>query len=129
AATSSQDEQRLIDRVLSLPMPNGFGAAFLRAKGLAWAAEVIETVPVSGVVAPAAAMPSPILATPNQPPHPQPPPIPPVIPKRIIPPMHPLLNSTAVNAVLPPIPTDPAFTAERLTPFRANASKPKRTRP
>jgi type IV secretion system protein TrbE len=128
AATSSQDEQRLIDRVLSLPMPNGFGAAFLRAKGLAWAAEVIDTVPVSGVAAPAAAMPSSILATPNQPLHPQPPPIPPVIPKRIIPPMHPLLNSTAVNAVLPLIPIDPAEIARRLTPFHAPTPKSKRTR-
>ena len=123
AAVSSSNEQRLIDQVLEAPMPNGFGAAFLRAKGLAWAAEVIETVPVSD--APPAAVSPPILATPTVPPLPKPPPL----PKRIIPPTHPLLNSTAVNAVLPPIPPDPATIALRLTPFRTNAAQPKRTHP
>ena len=63
AATSSQDDQRLIDDVLSRPMPNGFAAAFLHAKGLPWLAEVIEGVPVPGETPPPrpapAAMPSP----------------------------------------------------------------------
>jgi type IV secretion system protein TrbE len=127
AATSSPVEQRLIDQVLSQSNMNGFGAAFLRAKGLTWAAEVIETVPASNapsnidapdpVALPVASLPL------------RPPPLPIVPPKRVIPPTHPLLNSTAVNAVLPPIPPDPAAMAQRLAPFRVNSVKPKRTRP
>ncbi|MEQ1612088.1 MAG: conjugal transfer protein TrbE [Hyphomicrobiaceae bacterium] len=127
AATSSPTEQRLIDQVLSQPNENGFGAALLRAKGLTWAAEVIETVPAlnapSNIEAPG---PAGLLAANVTP---RPPPLPTVPPKRIIPPTHPLLNSTAVNAVLPPVPPDPAIIAQRLMPFRTNAANPKRTRP
>ncbi len=127
AATSSPDDQRMIDRVLDAPMPHGFGAAFLRAKNLGWAAELIEAVPVSGAAKPVPepALPVP-LATPNIPPHPAPPTIPP--PRRSIPPLDPLLATTAVGAVLPPIPPNPTAIAERLTPFRPSP-KSKRSRP
>ena len=42
---SSPDDQRLIDRCLADGEPTGFAARFLDAKGLAWAAELIERWP------------------------------------------------------------------------------------
>lgn len=38
---SSPDDQKLIDRALSEAGPDGFACAFLRAKGLAWAADLL----------------------------------------------------------------------------------------
>jgi type IV secretion system protein VirB4 len=42
AGASSPDDQRLIDRVAAETEPAGFAPAFLRAKDLAWAAELID---------------------------------------------------------------------------------------
>jgi type IV secretion system protein VirB4 len=123
AATSSPDDQRLIERVRDQSQPQSFGAAFLRAKGLGWAADIIEPVRQSP---PPPVAPSTIFAEPNIPPHPSPPPIP--QPKRIIPPMHPLMTSTAVASVLPPIPIHAAPTAAHLTSARPS-SKSRRSRP
>jgi type IV secretion system protein VirB4 len=44
---SSPEDQRLIDRCLQEDTPSGFAARFLRAKDLAWAAELIEQWQVS----------------------------------------------------------------------------------
>jgi type IV secretion system protein VirB4 len=122
AATSSPDDQRLIDEILAKPMPHGFGAAFLRAKGLPWAAEVIEAV---GVTAP-----EPPTAPRAMAPPPLPEPGPAPAKPRAIPPTAALMNSTAVDAVLPTIATadaDPAAIAQRLSPYRSQP-KSRRTR-
>ncbi|MEQ1611141.1 MAG: hypothetical protein ABL904_00190, partial [Hyphomicrobiaceae bacterium] len=121
AATSSPDDQRGIDRVLDAPTPHGFGAAFLRAKGLAWAADLIEAIPVTGTTKPVQDQASPIDLSPNVPP--RPPPMSPA--KRTIPPFDPLLATTAVAAVLPPI---PASGVTNRTAFRP-LHKTKRSRP
>jgi type IV secretion system protein VirB4 len=112
AAAGSPDDQRLIDRCGGAAGPAGFAIAFLRAKGLAWAAELLESM-------------RPSASEPRE----QPPPLPedtlPV--RKIIKPAAALLNSTAVNAVLAsqaPVGT----VSERLSPFRIPPAKPKRTK-
>jgi type IV secretion system protein VirB4 len=47
---SSPEDQKLIDRVVAEAAPAGFADAFLRAKGLGWAAEALESFP--GVATP-----------------------------------------------------------------------------
>ncbi len=127
AAASSPDDQRLIDEVLAKPMPHGFAAGFLRAKGLPWAAEVIEGVPVTKVETNTAEASGSKPASEDEKP-----PVPPPVAKKPkpIPPTAALMNSTAVEAVLPPAAMpdlDPAVIAERLSPFRS-APKSRRTR-
>ena len=129
AAASSPDDQQLVNNVLTKTMPNGFAAAFLRAKGLPWAAEVIEGVPVTTpaeagkrkAVASTSAPEDPVSATARAPEKPKP-----------IPPSVTLKNSTAVGLVAPPadpVDLDPAAIAQRLTPFRAqHKAKSKRSR-
>ena len=104
AATSSPDDQRLIDETLVMAPPPAFAASFLRAKGLDWAAELIET-PASAMTPP----PLPVEAV--QPPKP---------PTNLA--AAALLNSTAV--VHPRVASMP----ERLSPFRVPTAKPQRSR-
>lgn len=108
AAASSPDDQRLIDDTLATAPPSHFAAAFLRTKGLAWAAELIET-PTS---------------SPMPPPLPSTPPAPLPAPLKVTP------NSAAAallntSALVPP---RLASMPERLSPFRAPPAKPQRTR-
>lgn len=127
AADSTPDDQRHIDEVLAKPMPHGFAAAFLRAKGLPWAAEVIEGVPVTRVAE--NTFEAVALEPANEEEKPETPPPVRVKPKPI-PPTAALMNSTAVGAVLQPVETPdrgPAQIAERLSPFRS-PRKARRTR-
>jgi type IV secretion system protein VirB4 len=109
AAAGSPDDQRLIDRCAGVVGPAAFAISFLRAKGLAWAADLLESLQTGA--------PS---DTPKPPPHevarPE---------HRIIKPAAALLNTTAVSAVLA---AQPAAVSERLSPFRIPPAKPKRTR-
>ena len=112
AAAGSPDDQRLIDRCGGAAGPAGFAIAFLRAKGLAWAAELLESMRPSA----------------SQPPE-QPPPLPEAArpARQVIKPAAALLNSTAVNAVLASQAPVGAL-SERLSPFRIPPAKPKRTK-
>jgi type IV secretion system protein VirB4 len=111
-AAGSPDDQRLIDRCASAAEPGAFAIVFLRAKGLPWAADLLQ----------GRQMPQPM--TPEKPP-----PLPASAPsaaRRVIRPAAALLNSTAVDAVLavkPPL----TPVAERLSPFRIAPIKPKRS--
>nr|AGC71252.1 conjugative transfer protein TrbE [uncultured bacterium A1Q1_fos_75] len=112
AGASSPDDQRLIDQCLAQSQQAGFAAAFLRAKGLTWAAELIEDAQSA--------------ASPTPPPIPEPQPSPPLTrPIHKLPPE--LLSSTSVQAVLAQS-AHAASIAERLSPFRAAPDKPKRSR-
>jgi type IV secretory pathway VirB4 component len=113
-AAGSPDDQRLIDRCAGTTGSAAFAAAFLRAKGLAWAAELLEE---------------------QQAPQPaaqdKPPPLPPAVRpavRSVIKPAAALLNSTAVDAVLA-AQSPPSAVSERLSPFRIAPIKPKRTSP
>jgi type IV secretion system protein VirB4 len=109
AAAGSPDDQRLIDRCAGGAAPPAFAIGFLRAKGLAWAADLLENLQD----APAAT------------PHPPPPHEVPRPERRVIKPTAALLNTTALSAVLA---AQPAAVSERLSPFRIPPAKPKRTR-
>jgi type IV secretion/conjugal transfer VirB4 family ATPase len=111
-AAGSPDDQRLIDRCAGATGPGAFAAAFLRAKGLSWAAELLAG---RQALQPAA----------QDKPPPLPPAIRPAAPS-IIRPAAALMNSTAVDAVLavnPPL----SSVSERLSPFRIAPIKPKRS--
>jgi type IV secretion system protein TrbE len=109
AAAGSPDDQRLIDSCRGV-RPTTFAIAFLRAKGLAWAADLLERL------------------NPDAPPGPpkQPPPLtgPPHSERTVIKPAAALLNSTAVASILA---AQPPAVSERLSPFRIPPAKPKRT--
>jgi type IV secretion system protein VirB4 len=109
AAAGSPDDQRLIDRCAGVVGPAAFAISFLRAKGLAWAADLLESLR-SGAP----------LDTPKPPPHEAARPE-----RRVIKPAAALLSTTAVSAVLA---AQPAAVSERLSPFRIPPAKPKRTR-
>jgi type IV secretion system protein VirB4 len=110
AAAGSPDDQRLIERCVGGVGPAAFAVSFLRAKGLAWAADLLESLQ-SG--------------SPSGAPKPPPPPHEVVRPeRRVIKPAAALLNTTAVGAVLA---AQPAAVSERLSPFRIPPAKPKRT--
>ena len=112
AGASSPDDQRLIDQCLAQSGPAGFAAAFLRAKGLTWAADLIENMqPVTSPTPP----PIPV----SQPPPP--------LPRSAHKLPSELLSSTSVQAVLAQSAHE-ASIAERLSPFRAPPAKPKRSR-
>ena len=49
---SSPEDQKLIDRVVTEPAPAGFADAFLRAKGLGWAADALGSFPGVATSAP-----------------------------------------------------------------------------
>ena len=105
-AAASPDDQRLIDRCASVGASAGFAATFLRAKGVAWAAELLENQP-----APRAA--------PGKPPLP-------AATRKPIGPAAALMNGTAVDALLTAKPTLSSV-SERLSPFRIAPTRPKRT--
>ena len=121
---SSPDDQRLIDRCLAEGEPTGFAARFLDAKGLAWAAELIERWPrpatpppipqASAPIDPAEGVP-PATATPRQPGRPP-------SPKAAAPADEPRTDA----APLPGLPGGPPM-PERLSPFRVAPSKSKRS--
>ena len=77
AAASSPDDQKLIDRVLAETSPAGFADAFLRAKGLGWAADVLASFAGemhAAVPLPRASAPPPVpTADSKTPPFPKPP--------------------------------------------------------
>jgi type IV secretion system protein TrbE len=111
AGAGSPDDQRLIDRCAAAIGPAAFAIAFLRAKGLAWAAELLESLGTAPSETPKA-----------------PPPIPDSARHAVRPVIKPaaaLLNSTAVGAVLAAQPA--RAVSERLSPFRIPPAKPKRT--
>ncbi len=113
AGASSPDDQRLVDRCLAEGGPADFAATFLKAKSLAWAADLIDGV--RGQSAPQA-------------PPPVPQPSPPASPRDPIhQPLPGLMASTAVQAMLAPSASAAAM-SERLSPFRAAPPKPKRSR-
>jgi type IV secretion system protein VirB4 len=111
AGAGSPDDQRLVDRCLGASKPAGFASAFLRAKGLGWAAELLEG-----------------LTNPEPTPKAPPPLQERVRPdgRQMIKPAAALLNSTAVGAVLAAEPA--SVVSERLSPFRIPPAKPKRTK-
>jgi type IV secretion system protein VirB4 len=109
AAAGSPDDQRLIDRCIAGVGPAAFAIAFLRAKGLAWAAELLESLQSAGPESPRQPPPLPEATRPE---------------RKIIKPAAALLNSTAVSAVLA---TQPSAVSERLSPFRIPPAKPKRS--
>jgi type IV secretion system protein VirB4 len=111
AAAASPDDQRLIDRCAGGLGSAAFAIGFLRAKGLAWAADLLDGLQ-SGADSGA----------------PKPPPPPREVgcrEGRVIKPAAALLNTTAVGVVLA---AQPAAVSERLSPFRIPPAKPKRTR-
>jgi type IV secretion system protein VirB4 len=109
AAAGSPDDQRLIDKCVGAVGPAAFAMNFLRAKGLAWAANLLESLQSGAPV-----------DTPLQPPplreatRPE---------QRVIKPPA-AFNTTALSAVLA---AQPAAVSERLSPFRIPPAKPKRT--
>jgi type IV secretion system protein TrbE len=109
AAAGSPDDQRLIDRCVGAMGPAAFAMSFLRAKGLAWAADLLETLQ-SGAPSDTPKPPAHEVARPE---------------RRVIKPAAALLSTTAVSAVLA---AQPAAVSERLSPFRIPPAKPKRTR-
>ena len=121
--SSSPDDQRLIDRCVAEGEPAGFAARFLAAKGLAWAAELVERWPQPAT----------------------PPPLPqasirsirPKVCQRRPPPPQTArhlrrrqrrgrTNPAPTAAPLPGLPGGPPM-PERLSPFRVVASKSKRS--
>ena len=111
AGAGSPDDQRLIDRCTGASGPAAFAIAFLRAKGLAWAAELLESLNTAPSETPKAPPPIPDSARPAA--------------RPVIKPAAALLNSTAVGAVLAAQPA--SAVSERLSPFRIPPAKPKRT--
>ena len=112
AGAGSPDDQRLIDRCVGSVGPAAFAIAFLRAKGLAWAAELLESMQSGPSETPKQPPPLPEAARPA---------------RHVIEPAAALLNSTAVNAVLAVQPAA-STVSERLSPFRIPPAKPKRTK-
>jgi type IV secretion system protein VirB4 len=99
----SPDDQRLIDRTLS-QAPADFAAAFLRAKGLAWAADLLGAFPATPATPPLTpAARTPVVAAPP----------PPVVNEPITPP--PVHLRLGIDDLLP----------ERLSPYRVSP-KPNR---
>ena len=115
ASASSPEDQRLIDRVAAETEPAGFAPAFLRAKDLAWAAELIDRA-----VSPAAPSSSTPSATrePAQPAASRATPLP--LPKA---PAQRQTNAAA-KSPLPGLPGGPPM-PERLSPFRVPDTKRK----
>ncbi len=118
--SSSPDDQRLIDRCLAEGGSEGFAQHFLKAKGLAWAAELIERWPrptkpplptittTSTQIDPAEGAQAASAASPNgRPPS----------PKAAARPVEPRTDT----APLPGLPGGPPL-SERLSPFRVAAS-------
>jgi type IV secretion system protein TrbE len=65
---SSPEDQRLIDRCMADGSPKGFAARFLRAKGLAWAGEIMAHWPLPAPPPdPAPRAPEPVTPAPAQP--------------------------------------------------------------
>jgi len=119
--SSSPDDQRLIDRCLAEGKPTGFAARFLAAKGLNWAAELIENWPRAGTPPPvpeasqpidsAEGMPAASAALPNgKPPSP---------PKAAARPPQPRTHAVP----LPGLPGGSPM-PERLSPFRVASARP-----
>jgi len=108
AGAGSPDDQRLIDKCVSTSGPGAFAVAFLRAKGLAWAAELLESLESKN----SSEAPK---APPTEVPRPEP---------KVIKPAAALFNSSAVGAV---VAAQPAAVSERLSPFRVPPKKSKRT--
>jgi len=113
ASASSPEDQRLIDRVAAETEPAGFAPAFLRAKDLAWAAELIDravspTAPSSSPATREQAQPAASRATPL--------PLPKAPAQR--------QTNAAAQAPLPGLPGGPPM-PERLSPFRVPDTKRK----
>jgi type IV secretion system protein VirB4 len=104
-AASSPEDQKLIDRVVAEASPAGFAEAFLRARGLDWAADALDSFP--GATSPAAA----------------PPPMPSAGAMRPSPDPKPSNPAPILKTTTPPANADPFI--ERLSPFRL-APKPNR---
>jgi P-type conjugative transfer protein TrbJ len=104
---SSPEDQKLIDRVAAETVPAGFADAFLRARGLDWAADALDSFP--GAISPAAAppaMPSAGAMRPSPDPKPSNP-------------------APILKTATPPAPANADPFIERLSPFRL-APKPNR---
>ncbi|MBX9591765.1 MAG: conjugal transfer protein TrbE [Hyphomonadaceae bacterium] len=119
---SSPDDQRLIDRCLANGTAAGFAARFLEAKGLAWAAELIQRWPRPATPPPIPHSSTPIdpaegaqtaTAAPRQPAP---------SPKAAVPAVEPRTDA----APLPGLPGGPAM-PERLSPYRLPSAKAKRS--
>jgi type IV secretion system protein VirB4 len=122
AGASTPDDQKLIDRCLADGGKAGFAAQFLEAKGLAWAAELIQRWP-----RPAKMPPVPQTSTPIEPAEGVPAASPasqdggPPSPRAAAPAVRPRTDA----APLPGLPGGPPL-ADRLSPFRVVAGKSKR---
>ena len=68
---SSPEDQKLIDRVVAEAPPDGFADAFLRARGLDWAADVLGSFPGVTTSAPIPPPPPAALGTPHPSPEPK----------------------------------------------------------
>jgi type IV secretion system protein VirB4 len=110
AGASSPDDQKLIDRLVAEAAPPNFAAAFLRTKGVGWAAELIE----GGGLHPSPQPASPIKAPPAL--RPTPPPMPNVVAQKSV--------GTISQSPLPGLPGGPPM-PERLSPFRVPEQKRK----
>jgi type IV secretion system protein VirB4 len=114
AGASTPDDQKLIDRLAGEGAPAEFPAALLRAKGLGWAAELIESV---APTTPSPSPPSPPReGTPAPASRPTPPPLPSVSARKP--------TNTAAQSPLPGLPGGPPM-PERLSPFRLPETKRK----
>jgi type IV secretion system protein VirB4 len=114
AGTSSPDDQKLIDRLAAEVVPADFPAAFLRAKGLGWAAELIDS---AARTTPSSLSPSPSReGEQSSPPRGTPPPLPKAPAQRP--------TNTAAQSPLPGLPGGPPM-PERLSPFRVPETKRK----
>ena len=118
---SSPEDQRLVDRCLADGARAGFAARFLKAKGLAWAAELIERWPATSPpvrqtstrIEPAEGVPAASHASQDgRPPSPDA--------------AAPAAGPRTDAAPLPGLPGGPPL-AERLSPFRVVAGKAKRS--
>ena len=109
AGAGSPEDQRLIDKCISTSGPAAFAVAFLRAKGLGWAAELLESLESknSSDAPKAPRTPEPARSE-----------------RKVVKPAAALFNSTAVGAV---VAAQPAAVSERLSPFRVPPKKSKRT--
>ena len=115
AGASTPDDQKLIDRLAAEIAPADFPAAFLRAKDLAWAAELIDNA--ASAVAPSSSLPA---APREQAQAAAARSTPPPLPKA--PAQKPA--NTAAQSPLPGLPGGPPM-PERLSPFRVPETKRK----
>jgi type IV secretion system protein VirB4 len=122
--SSSPDDQRMIDRCMAKGAQSDFAARFLEAKGLTWAAQLLERWPRPAIPSPDTKSPSQIDPVEGAPPPAATPPQPARTPSPRA--AAPAIPPRTDAAPLPGLPGGPPM-PERLSPFRVVPNKSKRS--